>query len=121
MTASMMTGSALLLSMVLIALRVPIAYALMLGAVLGLGAFYGYYPGEGIDIEAAIRPVMSVLADVPFRFVHSYELSTIPLYILLGTVAHRAGITTDVFNSMRVLIGRMPGGLAMACICEDWR
>lgn len=117
MTPSLLTGGAIAFSMGLIALRVPIAYALLLGAAAGLAALYGYYPGEGFDFEAASRPLFSVLADVPFRFVHSYELSTIPLYILLGTVAHRAGITTDVFNSMRVLIGRMPGGLAMACIC----
>ncbi|MFD0387413.1 TRAP transporter large permease [Tistrella bauzanensis] len=37
-------------------------------------------------------------------------------YILLGALAHKAGITTDVFRSMRILLGRLPGGLAVACI-----
>ncbi|MGD9862655.1 MAG: TRAP transporter large permease [Pseudodonghicola sp.] len=107
---------ALGLALALIALRVPIAYALLLGATVGLFGIYGWHPGEAPDLEAALRPMMSVLADVPFRFAHSYELSTIPLYILLGTIAHRAGITTDVFGAMRVLLGRLRGGLAIACI-----
>lgn len=117
MTPSLLTGAAFGLSMLLVAIRVPIAYALLIGAIAGLIGIYGYDPGYGLDLAAAIRPVTSILADVPFRFVHSYELSTIPLYILLGVVAHQAGITTDVFRSMRILVGRMPGGLAMACIC----
>ncbi|MAM72404.1 TRAP transporter large permease [uncultured Tistrella sp.] len=116
MNSAYAIGASFLAVLGFVGLRVPIAFALILGAVAGLFLVYGWYPGEAFDPEAALRPMMSVLADVPFRFVHSYELSTIPLYILLGAVAHKSGITTDVFRSMRVLLGRMPGGLAVACI-----
>ncbi|MEN2990710.1 TRAP transporter large permease [Tistrella sp. BH-R2-4] len=116
MTPAYAMGATLITVLGLVGLRVPIAFALILGAVTGLLFIYGGYPGEAFDPEAALRPMMSVLADVPFQFVHSYELSTIPLYILLGALAHKAGITTDVFRSMRILLGRLPGGLAVACI-----
>ncbi|GGB49992.1 hypothetical protein GCM10011505_33880 [Tistrella bauzanensis] len=80
MTPAYAMGATLITVLGLVGLRVPIAFALILGAVTGLLFIYGWYPGEAFDPEAALRPMMSVLADVPFQFVHSYELSTIPLY-----------------------------------------
>ncbi len=105
-------GSALFL----IALRVPIAFALILGAVGGLTAIYGSVPDGSFSWDAAQGPVLAVLSNVPYGFVHSYEISTIPLYLLLGSLAKTSGITTDIFSSMRILIGRLPGGLAIATI-----
>ena len=59
---------------------------------------------------------MSALGDVPYSFVHSYALATIPLYIALGNIAHAAGITTDLFFAMQRLLRRLRGGIAMASI-----
>ena len=116
MTPSLITALSFGGALVLIALRVPIAYALLLAAVSGLLFIYGWSPDTGLSIEAASRPLISILGDIPFHFVHSYELSTIPLYLLVGTLAQASGITTDIFASMRVIVGRMPGGLAISTI-----
>ncbi|KAB2790313.1 TRAP transporter large permease [Brucella anthropi] len=116
MLPSVITSLAIGGSLLLIALRVPIAYALLIGAFSGLCMIYGLTPGEGFSWFAAEAPVLAILADVPYRFVHNYEISTIPLYLLLGALAKSSGITTDIFASMRVLIGRLPGGLAISTI-----
>src|SRR5690606_1355147 len=49
-------------------------------------------------------------------FVHSFELTMVPLFILLSQVAFHARITTDIYNAARVWLAKLPGGLAIASI-----
>jgi C4-dicarboxylate transporter DctM subunit len=46
----------------------------------------------------------------------NYTLSVIPLFILMGALAERSGISTGLFRAAEALTGRMRGGLAMAVI-----
>jgi len=101
---------------VLIALRVPIAFALGGVAALGLFVFFAWPAGSAFDAQRAARPVLSILSGGPFGFIHSYPLSMIPLFIALGHFAYQAGITTDIYYAMRVWLARLPGGLAMASV-----
>lgn len=108
--------SALALVLVLLAFRVPIAFALGTPAALGLFIFFSWRPGGDFLPERGITPTLSLLASTPFEFVHNYPLSMIPLFIALGHVAFHAGITTDLYRAMRIWLGRLPGGLAMASV-----
>ncbi|WP_236613733.1 TRAP transporter large permease [Paraglaciecola psychrophila] len=51
-----------------------------------------------------------------FALVHSYDLSMIPLFVLLGHISYHTGITTDIYHAARVWLKRLPGGVAMASV-----
>ena len=46
----------------------------------------------------------------------NYTLSVIPLFILMGALAERSGISTGLFKAAEAFAGRLRGGLAMAVI-----
>src|SRR5512136_315432 len=45
-----------------------------------------------------------------------YNLTTIPLFILMGQVAFHTGISRGLFNAAYHWMGRLPGGLAMSTV-----
>lgn len=102
--------------LILLMLRVPIAYSIGLCASVGLILFFGWRPGGDLNLVAGLRPTLALIGSSAFSFVHSYPMSMIPLFIGLGHVAYHAGITTDLYNALRVLLRRLPGGLAMASV-----
>jgi len=104
------------IAMLLIALRLPIGYALGGISVVATFIMYASPPTGGFDMQRAIRPTLSLIANNSFSFIHSYELSLVPLYILLGALAYRTRITTDIYLAMRVWLTKAPGGLAIASI-----
>ena len=110
--AALVVGAVLLM----IVLRVPIAYALGAAASVGLVLFFSWRPGSEIDLARGLQPALKLIGANAYSFVHSYPLSMIPLFIGLGHVAFHADITTDLYRSLRVLLRRLPGGLAMASV-----
>ena len=89
-------------TILLIALRTPIALALGGVAVLGMiGA-------------AGTRVALATIKSVPYEFSANFELSALPMFILMGTIALHSGMTTSLFNAARIWLGRLPGGLAIA-------
>jgi len=48
-----------------------------------------------------------------FGFITEYSLVAIPMFILMAALLDRSGIARDLFNGMRVLAGRLPGGVAV--------
>ena len=115
-TGMALVGMSLLLSLGLAAIRIPIAFAVLVGASFGIYLLYSLGDGSGFDASAGIAPLFTILADVPYSFAHSYELATIPLYILLGHVAQRVGITADVFSALRIILSGTRTGLVMSSL-----
>jgi len=95
-------GLALLGAFVLIGLRVPI------GLALGLVSFAGAL--ALLPAKAAI----SLMARVPQEFAASWEFAAVPLFLLMGNIAFRSGMTDGIFRLAEHLVGRLPGGLAIA-------
>jgi tripartite ATP-independent transporter DctM subunit len=88
----------------LIALRVPIGVSMI---VVGMT---GYVSIAGIDA------FMSFLkTEMYWRFT-SFDFSVIPLFLMMGHFANRAGVTTALFRAAAAFIGHFRGGLAMAAI-----
>ncbi len=112
----LLAGLALAAVFVLLVLRVPIAYCLGAVACLGLIVFFSWRPDSAFDLEQGLRPALSIIGSTTFGFIHNYPLSMIPLFIALGHVAYQAGITTDLYRALSLLLGRTPGGLAMASV-----
>src|SRR5689334_16424878 len=91
-------GLAFAVAMAFIALRMPIGFALGGVAFVATFVLYAWPVGRAFDFDAAMRPTLSLVSSSSFSFVHSYELSLVPLYIALGTIAFRTGITTDIYH-----------------------
>jgi C4-dicarboxylate transporter DctM subunit len=99
----------------LLALRVPIAFALAGVATLGTFVIFAFRTGSFMP-ERAIRPTSSLVFSNSFDLIHSYDLSMIPLFVALGHIAYRAEITTKIYHAARVWLARVPGGVAMASV-----
>lgn len=51
-----------------------------------------------------------------FGFITEYSLVAVPMFVFMASLLDRSGIARDLFNSMRVLAGRVPGGVAVQTI-----
>ncbi len=95
-------GVALLL--LLIFLRVPIAVALATAGLLGYAALDGW------------APALRMIGLVPYQLASAYSLSVIPLFILMGAVASRANMATELFQASNAVFSGLRGALANATI-----
>lgn len=89
---------------VLLALRVPVGLAMIAVGTAG----YAYL----IDLGAALAR----LGSDAFAGAHSYGLSVIPLFVLMGLVLANARVADDLYAGLHALLGRVRGGLAVATI-----
>lgn len=99
----------------LLAIRVPIAFALAGVAAVGSFVMFAFRTGDFTPLRA-IRPTTSMVFSNSFDLIHSYDLSMIPLFVALGHIAYRADITTRIYHAARVWLVRVPGGVAMASV-----
>ncbi|NIZ12825.1 TRAP transporter large permease [Phaeobacter sp. HF9A] len=99
----------------LLALRVPIAFALTGVATLGSFVIFAFRTGA-FNPDRAWRPTSSLVFSNSFDLIHSYDLSMIPLFVALGHIAYKAEITTRIYHAARVWLTRIPGGVAMASV-----
>lgn len=104
------------LVLLFLVLRVPIAFALGSVAAGCTFLFYAWPVGREPDFAFGLRAVVPLLTSNSFNFVHSFEMSMVPLFIALSHLAYHAGITTDIYNAARIWLARLPGGLAIASI-----
>ncbi|MBN8290618.1 TRAP transporter large permease [Rhodobacter sp. NTK016B] len=96
------TGLAAVLA--LIALRVPI------GLVLVIVSFCGIWAAT--NLTAA----WGLVRAVPFQFIANWSFSAVPMFLLMGFVASNAGLTSGLFKAMRILLRKLPGGLACSTV-----
>lgn len=85
-----------------------LALGVHIGVSLGLCGILGIYLAIGPDAAWA------QLATIPFSTTNSFDLAVIPLFILMGSLATQAALTTDLYRAAYVWLGRLPGGLAIA-------
>ena len=88
----------------LIALRVPIGVAMIAVGMVGY------------TLIAGVAPLLSFLKTETYWRFSSFDFSVIPLFLMMGNFATRAGVTTALFRAASAFIGHFRGGLAMAAI-----
>ncbi|MCI5111940.1 MAG: TRAP transporter large permease [Marivita sp.] len=88
----------------LLALRVPVAFAMFVIGFLGIWALNG------------LNAATSLLASEAFTLASSPELVVIPLFILMGNVASHTGMSRQLFDAAYAVIGSIRGGLASATV-----
>lgn len=89
---------------VMMLLGLPVALAMMLVGALGVA--YVLTP------DAAVHLLSSSVWD---QF-SSYSLTVIPLFVLMGQIAYRSGVTDRLYSAAYSWFGRMPGGIASTTI-----
>jgi C4-dicarboxylate transporter DctM subunit len=107
---------AICVALILLILRVPVAFSIGVVACLGLMIRFSWAPGGELDVVQGIRPTLSIIGTTVYGFVANYPLSMIPMFIGLGHVAYAAGITTDLFDVLNRRLRFLPGGLAIASV-----
>lgn len=90
------------LLILLILLGVNVAFALIM---IGFG---------GIVLISGFGPALTSLGTVPFERCTSYEISVIPLFILMSQFVDTGNIGREAYQMARTWLGQFKGGLAMA-------
>jgi tripartite ATP-independent transporter DctM subunit len=94
----------IVLLLILIFLRVPIAVALATSGLLGYAAIDGW------------PRALKMFGLVPYNLASAYSLSVIPLFILMGTVAARGHMARELFQACNAVFSGIRGALANATI-----
>jgi tripartite ATP-independent transporter DctM subunit len=82
----------------------PIAFAMVIVGFAGFASF--------TSVEASLAMVGQIVFDT----VHSYELTVLPLFILMGNFVTRSKMSDDLYLASNAFLGHRRGGLAVATI-----
>ncbi|MBN8478605.1 MAG: TRAP transporter large permease subunit, partial [Burkholderiales bacterium] len=88
--------------LVLLAVRVPIGIAMLATGVAGYVTMSGW------------SPLLAYLKTVAWARFSVYDLSIIPMFLLMGQFASRGGLSRALFGAANALMGHWRGGVAMA-------
>lgn len=88
----------------LVILRIPIAYVMILLGIAGVGLV------DGMDI------LHFQLRDLAIAQFSNYDLSVIPMFILVGIIVQNIGYGEKLFKAFNKIFRTIPGGLAIATI-----
>jgi C4-dicarboxylate transporter, DctM subunit len=90
--------------LVMMAIRIPISVSMFIAGVIGYVAQTGWLP------------LANFLNTQSYARFASYDLSVIPLFILMGHFATQGGLSRALFQFAAGVMGRFKGGLAMASV-----
>jgi C4-dicarboxylate transporter, DctM subunit len=107
MSASVIGFSGVALTLILMGLRLPIAVALGGVSIGGTMMLINFKAGMGI------------ISSVPFNFIGNWALTAVPMFLLMGYVCTTTGMTNGLFRAMRILLARLPGGLAVTGVAAS--
>ena len=104
MSEAALGGFSFLVLLVLMAVRMPIGLAMFV-----VGA-------AGYILLNDVGTLLYWLKSTPYYLFSNYTLSVIPLFILMGALAERAGLSQALFAAADAVTGNRRGGMAMAAI-----
>ena len=88
----------------LIAARMPVAYAMIIVG------------GIGATMLSGPAVMLAQLKDLAFSQFSVYDLSVVPMFVLMGSIAAKSGLSYDLFRAANAWLGRFRGGVAMAAV-----
>jgi C4-dicarboxylate transporter DctM subunit len=88
----------------LMLLRVPVGMAMGLVGVSG----FGYLVGAG--------PALKMVGQTSMRIVTDYTFGVIPMFLLMGAIVSRSGMSRELFRAANTFVGHLRGGLGIATI-----
>jgi tripartite ATP-independent transporter DctM subunit len=72
--------------------------------------------GGGMMILSDPQIVLSQLKNLAYSQFSIYDLSVLPMFVLMGNIASRAGLSRDLFRAANAWLGWMRGGVAMSAV-----
>ena len=100
----------LLVLFVLLMLRIPVGLTM---TAVGIGGSYVLsLAAPHLRFEPYLRQFKTLL----WNTVANYDLSVVPLFVLMGFLAAHANLSRDLFQGVNALLGRLRGGAAMAAV-----
>ena len=94
----------LIILIVLLFIRVPVAFAMFVVGFCGIAILNG------------LNAATSLLSSETFTLASSSELIVIPLFILMGNVASATGMSARLYDAAYAIVGHVKGGLASATV-----
>ena len=88
----------------LLALRIPVGVAMLLVGMGGYAALAGF------------GPLLSYAKAAPYYRFSTYDLSVVPMFLLMSQFATKAGLSAALFRSANAYLGHRKGGVAMAAV-----
>lgn len=108
-----MIGFAILL-FIIIVIRIPIAFAM------GLVGFFGFAILQGLTFDNLFEfrwnGALSMAARRVIDTAQEYSLSVIPLFILMGNLVTKSGLSQELYQASYAFLGHRKGGLSMATV-----
>ncbi len=101
----MTTALPMLILVLCLLAGVPIAVALAGSGMFGIWLITG-----------DITKVMNIIGLVPFSTVADYQLTTIPMFILMAYFSASSGLARDLYNAAASWLSHFKGGLAIATV-----
>ncbi|WP_170231394.1 TRAP transporter large permease [Pseudonocardia kunmingensis] len=93
--------AAVAMMLVLLGMKVPIAVCMIAPGALALVFIYEW------------DTVTTILGELPYEETASWSLSVVPMFIFMGMMLWRSGITTKLFFAMSLVFNRVPASLAV--------
>lgn len=98
----MLTTLVLLMLLALLAIGTPVGLSLAIAG------------ATGLLVKGGLDMALGVLQTAPFSAANSYELITVPMFLLMAEFVILSGVADNLFKAGATWVGRVPGGLAMA-------
>lgn len=108
-----MSGVGLALLLIVVVLVVLLVLGVPIAVVLGLSSIAGILPT--LDLASTVVTASQRL----FSGVSTFTLLAIPFFILAGNIMNQGGIALRLVNFARMIVGPLPGGLAITNILAN--
>lgn len=92
------------ITLLLVFIRVPIGVAM---GVVGVG---------GVAVLTSWSAAIGVSKAIPYEVIGDWNLSAVPMFLLMGYIASSAGLTKGLFTAARIFLGRVPGALGSSTV-----
>ncbi|TAK68739.1 MAG: TRAP transporter large permease [Betaproteobacteria bacterium] len=98
----MLALSIFLFMLAMLVIGVPVGFTLAISGATGL-----YFLG-------GLNMVLGVMDTAPLSAASTYELITVPMFLLMAEFVIISGVADDLFKAASTWVGRVPGGLGIA-------
>ncbi|MGY8872276.1 MAG: TRAP transporter large permease [Pseudomonadales bacterium] len=106
-------GFAILLLLIVV-VRIPIAFSM------GIVGFFGFAAVQGLNFDNFTdfnwTPSISMASKRIVDTAQEYSLSVIPLFILMGNLVTKSGLSQELYRASYAFLGHRKGGLSMATV-----
>ena len=104
MSPELLAFLSVILLFVLIFMRLPVAFVMLITGMLGY------------SLVVSPRAAFTITVQTIFSNFSSYSLIVVPLFVWMGFIAFHSGLSSKIFEATYKIMGGLPGGLAIATV-----